>query len=172
MISRNKWYVASVIPNREIIAKLNLENQKFEAFSPVYPKLKSRFGRDKVLVFAPLFPGYIFVSFNISGDRWQAINSTYGVRRLLVLGEGRMPTPVPEVVIKRLMQSCPDGVWSLADENLKKGDEVKIVNGCFSGIPAKFLEILPGDRVKLLLQWMGGDVEMSFPSSFIGPSNF
>jgi transcriptional antiterminator RfaH len=34
----------------------------------------------------PLFPGYLFVAFDIGKDGWRKVNSTYGITRIVTLG--------------------------------------------------------------------------------------
>ena len=48
-----------------------------------------RHARKILNVRAPLFPGYLFVSLDLTRDRWRSINSTYGVLGLIMGGESR-----------------------------------------------------------------------------------
>src|SRR3954471_8443199 len=76
------WYLAQVRPNSFQIAERNLARQSFPVFCPTQEETRRRAGRF-VLVTQPLFPGYLFVSFNPASAAWRAINSTYGVSRLV-----------------------------------------------------------------------------------------
>jgi hypothetical protein len=52
-------------------------------------------------VIAPVFPGYIFVSFNSERDRWRSINGKLGVGRLIATQ--RQPVRVPRGVVEALI---------------------------------------------------------------------
>ena len=49
----------------------------------------------------PLFPSYIFVALDILQGGWRAVNSTYGITRLVSLS--KEPTPVPLDLVNQLM---------------------------------------------------------------------
>ena len=52
-------------------------------------------------VIAPVFPGYIFVSFNSERDRWRSINGKLGVGRLIATQQ--QPVRVPRGVVEALI---------------------------------------------------------------------
>ncbi len=55
----NDWYLAYTKPRQEEIARVNLEQQSFEAYLPLYKKFKKT-ELGPVSVFEPMFPRYIF----------------------------------------------------------------------------------------------------------------
>ena len=80
-----RWYVARTLPQRELHAARQLNNQGYPTFVPRYWKNR-RHARKIETVSAPLFPRYIFVVVDLTRDRWRSINSTLGVDRILMGG--------------------------------------------------------------------------------------
>ncbi|WP_408586758.1 transcription termination/antitermination protein NusG [Novosphingobium sp.] len=151
------WYVAVTQPRRESMAIENLRRQNFPTF---FPRVPQGAARSRSVALAPLFPGYVFVSFCRETHRWQSINGTVGVRTLLGR-ESRGPARVPRATMDALFSRCPQGVWDSAVGTLQRGDPVKVVSGPLAGASARFDEFLPRERVRILLQCLGGEVEAS-----------
>jgi hypothetical protein len=58
-----RWYALYVRARFERAAERCLKGKGYQAFSPFYQTIRKRSGRTKVLDL-PLFPGYVFCSFN------------------------------------------------------------------------------------------------------------
>lgn len=155
---QNRWYVAATAPQKEIFAVRNLRQQNFRTF---FPQVKrGRVSRNKTTQFLqPLFPGYIFVYFDSAMDRWQAINSTYGVRKLVGARDCH-PNAVPGQVMDKLLACCPSEIWDCKGSGLRPGQSVELISGPFAGVPATFDEFLPKDRVRILLNWLNRDISV------------
>ena len=94
--AEERWYVARTLPQRELHAARQLNNQGFCTFVPRYWKNRARAeGGDDL---GPLLPRYIFVVVDRTRDRWRSINGTLGVDRLLM--SGGEPQPVPHGVVQ------------------------------------------------------------------------
>jgi transcription antitermination factor NusG len=106
-------------------------------------------------VFAPLFPGYIFVILNLSRDRWRSVNSTTGVASL-VMGVDK-PMAVPSGVVEGLITRESYGTIRL-DSDLKVGDRVRILSGPFAETLCNIERLDDRGRVRVLLEIMGGQV--------------
>jgi len=100
-----RWFVAQSLRNRENLAGLHLTAQNFLPFLPRFRKTV-RHARKVRETTVPVFPSYIFLGVDLKGDRWRAINGTFGMAQLLSAG-GR-PLPVPEGVVDSIM-ACLDG---------------------------------------------------------------
>ena len=102
-----KWYVVKTKGNKENFAKQNLINQNFEVYYPVTKRLKKVANKLKV-VEQSLFPGYLFVKFDLNTYDWSKINNTRGVSSLIKLSQNLMH--IPEVDIHNLklgmLQNC------------------------------------------------------------------
>lgn len=163
----SSWYVAVTNPHKECVAIANLRLQKFRTFFPriAQPVSRQRRGRN-AMELAPLFPGYVFVSFDRDAHRWQSINGTFGIRGLIG-GEARGPACVPQATMTALFSQCPDGVWERASVDFSCGDQVEVTSGPFAGTHAKFDEFLAQDRVRILLELMHGSFSVSLPKNQI-----
>jgi len=140
------------------MAERNLHRQRFQTFLPLHEETKRRAGRF-IVTLRPLFAGYMFVAFDTAKGGWRAINSTYGVTRLVSFGED--PQPVPLDLISRLMLRCGDGGKLLPPRILHPGDAVRISGGPFAEFVATVDKIDPGQRVWVLLDLMGRTARMA-----------
>lgn len=151
--SSKKWYLAQVKPNQFKVAQENLTRQDFDVFCPVVEK--SQRNRAK---FQPqlclLFPGYLFVSFDPGKPQWRAINSTYGVSKLVSLNSLE-PSSVPEELIAELMLRCDSDGRLMPPSTFKLGDEVTVVGGPFADLVTKIERVDPDQRLWVLLDIMG-----------------
>jgi len=147
------WYLAQIKPNSYRIAGRNLKRQGFFVFSPTQKETRKRAGRF-ISVVLPLFSGYLFVSFAPKSAPWRAINSTYGVCRLVTLGQ-TAPRPVPPDLISGLMLRCDRGGLLLPPAILAPGDKVRLTSGPFAGFVTQVETISADQRVWVLLDIMG-----------------
>jgi transcriptional antiterminator RfaH len=154
---RGQWYVAQTLHHREKIAELRLRAQGFRSFFPQFRRTV-RHARKLREVVAPLFPGYIFVAFDIERDRWRSINGTIGVARLLT-AQNR-PAPVPPDVVQALIGAIDASGCVVLGGDLRLGQAVRVVAGPFVG-GLGVLERLDGKgRVRVLLNIMGGQTPL------------
>ena len=124
MSAEDFWGAAQTYGGQEPRALLNLRRQGFEAF---YPSFLIQGKRDE-LETTPLFPGYIFVLLGIQQSRWGAINSTFGIARLLTYRDAR-PQRVDNSFIssvRRCLVPDPEG-----RDVIDVGTRVRIETGAF-----------------------------------------
>jgi transcriptional antiterminator RfaH len=146
------WYLAQSKPNRQSIAELHLARQGFEVFAPQHREsLQTRTGREWVR--RPLFPGYLFVKADPAQGAWRAIRGTLGISRLVQFGKDE-PVRVPEDLITGLMHRC-DTLGDDLSDPLQPGDRVRMLGGPFMDFLATVQKISPGQRVWVLLDFMG-----------------
>ena len=147
-----KWYLLQHKPNKQNIALENLKRQGFKTFYPLLEntkRAKSTFKNS----FSPLFPGYIFVSFNIEDSGWIKIKYTIGVSR--IVGFNSIPSEVPVDIILALQQKYNRSHEFLSAKNIKTGENIKILKGPLSGFVGKIEEYDASSRIKILLEFMG-----------------
>ena len=124
--SSSFWSAAQVYASQEHRAVINLERQGFTSFYPSFLERVPGLALPKI---RPLFPGYVFIEMQ-QGDPWAAINSTYGVIRLLVdrgSRSGADPQRVPDefiVSMGRCLRPNPDGRGMLAE-----GTRIRVLRG-------------------------------------------
>ena len=158
-VGETAWYLAQVRPNSFQMAERNLIRQDFPVFCPTQEQTRRRGGRF-VSVMQPLFPGYLFVSFNPASAAWRAINSTYGVSKLVHFGDG-IPACVPHDLVAGLMARCDRTGRLLPPQVLQAGDRVQMLSGPLAQFVATVESLTPQRRVWVLLDLLGGRTRVS-----------
>jgi transcription elongation factor/antiterminator RfaH len=157
LAENERWYVAQTLPYQELRAEVQLRQQGFWSFLPRMIKTV-RHARKMHDVKAPVFPGYIFVAFDQLRDRWQAVNSTLGVRRLIVAND--RPVPVPRGLTETFIESCGVDDVMRFDGGLSSGQSVRVIRGAFVDLIGRIEQIDANGRVRILLDMMGGEVSV------------
>jgi transcriptional antiterminator RfaH len=160
----DRWYVVYTRPHGEATAQLHLRNQGFRTFLPLLFKTIRHARRDHA-VLAPLFLRYLFVAFDVTRDRWRAINGTHGVTTLIMQDE--RPTPVHVGVVETLSASS-----SLSGEiqfSLAPGDRVRLIAGPFAGQLGILQRLNGAGRVQVLLEMMGSNVPTNLHARSLVP---
>ena len=157
------WFVAQLKPNGYGKAKLNLARQGFDTFMPLVERT-IRHARTERRVLRPLFPGYIFVSFDPDVAQWRVINNTSGVSSLILAGTNR-PACAPESLMTSLLEFCDASGKILPPATFSSGDKVRVVRGAFQDMLAEVQHASDGERVRLLLEILGRTVITSCSGS-------
>lgn len=163
-----RWYAVQCQPNRERAAALHLANQTFQTFLPLRNKTR-RHARKIEAVRVPFFPGYLFVELDLARDRWRSVNGTFGVARLVMQGD--LPAPAPRGFVETLQSACAaiDVVEWRAD--LTVGQAVRLLTGPFAGLVGELNRMIDSDRVRVLLEIMGGHFPVSVPRYDVVPAD-
>jgi transcriptional antiterminator RfaH len=163
-----QWYAVYTQPRNEERAHEHLARQNFEVFLPRYLKRRSH-ARRVTTVPTPLFPRYLFVTFEAEDPQWRVIRSTRGAIDLV--RNGNDPVPVPESVIGEIRRRSDDqGFVVLAKHvELKRGARIRIDTGAFSEIEAIFEASRDEDRVIALMSLLGRQVFVQVPISAVVP---
>jgi transcriptional antiterminator RfaH len=154
------WYVAQTHPHAETKASAHLQRQGFETYLPRYLK-RRRHARRIETVVAPLFPRYLFVSVDMTTQRWLSIRSTIGVTRLVC--DGDRPAAVPVSVFEDLKRrEDPDG-FILLDRKprFSRGDTVCVLEGVFQDCLGLYEDMSGDERVTILLDLLGRKVRVN-----------
>ena len=163
--SNNLWFVAQLRPQGLARAQTHLQRQKIESFSPQVLTTVTRAG---VLREArrPLFPGYLFVSFDPATPGWTAVNGTRGVSRL-ILSDPYRPQPLPAALMAGLIARCDaSGLLSTGDD-LAVGDRVRVLSGPFADLVTTIETVPDAERIGILIDLMGRKVRTSVPRNHI-----
>lgn len=160
----NEWYLAQCKPNCGKIAERNLKRQGIRTFLPLSQQTR-RSGTKFVSELRPLFPGYVFVGVYPGGQHWRAINSTYGVSRLVAFSEH--PARVPSGFVADLMRRCDAEGRLLPPPQLAPGDRVRVISGSFANFLAKVETITPDQRIWVLLDLMGRSLRVELPEASV-----
>lgn len=159
-----RWYAVQCLAHREIAASAHLQNQQYQVFFPRRRKIR-RHARKTETVLTAFFPGYLFVSLDLSRDRWRSVNGTYGVASLVMRGD--RPAPVPAGVVESLQDSCDEISVIQWQPDLKPGQAIRIVAGPFGDMVGELERLDGAGRVRVLLQIMGGRVPAVLPKEIV-----
>lgn len=161
-----QWYVVNTKAREEPKASFNLKRQGFNSYLPQYKKTR-RHARRIDTVLAPLFPKYLFIEFDLDLERWSSINSTAGVKKLIMFGS--LPATLPSELVEEIRtREDVEGVVSLNQYlKIKQGDQVTINSGAFNEHRGIFECQDDDKRIIILLKLMGRDVRVRLASSAI-----
>ncbi|WP_417808831.1 transcription termination/antitermination NusG family protein [Thioclava sp.] len=155
------WFLAQLKPNSGAIAQPHLERQGFGCFLPTEDRTIRRAGRFETRR-CPLFPGYIFVSFDPEKGHWRKVNATRGISRIVSFGP--MPRPVPAALISQIVKRCDAEFCLRPQAEFAKGDTVHVTSGPFTDFVATIEQIDPDRRVWLLMELLGGQTRVAVPA--------
>jgi transcriptional antiterminator RfaH len=153
------WHVVQTHVHSEAKAQLHLGRQGFETYLPRYLK-RRRHARRTETVAAPLYPSYLFVTFNPAIHRWRSIQSTVGVARLVCNGD--MPATMDDAIVNGLKgRENAEGFIELARRpQFAAGDQVRVREGVFGDCLGLFESMGDRERVAILLDLLGRKVRV------------
>lgn len=162
---KTRWYVVATKPGQEPGAARHLERQGFETFTPSIVKTV-RHARRRMERRVALFPGYLFVRFDIGQCAWRSINGTLGVRSLVMAGE--RPLPAPRGLVESFIElSDKAGLMQTA---LECGQRVEILSGPFASWVGTVERLDGKGRVFVLLRLMNGESAVAMDRSALWPA--
>ncbi len=147
------WYAAQLRPNGDNLALENLKRQGFVTFRPLLWETR-RNGKGAQRLLRPMFPGYVFVEFDITEPHWTKIRSTRGISRLVGNISGG-PSRLPRGLIDLLKQRCAGNMADGMTNALQQGDKVYVSSGPFATFLATVERMDAQRRVWLLIDFMG-----------------
>ncbi|MDB4110546.1 transcriptional activator RfaH, partial [Amylibacter sp.] len=98
-----EWFILQFKANSHRQAVKNLTRQGFETFLPLYNSTSRKASRF-ISSSRPLFPGYMFITFDRTKSEWHKINNTFGVSRLITFNSTIQS--IPSTFIDNLMTRC------------------------------------------------------------------
>ncbi len=154
-----RWYVARTRPLTEYSARKVIERAGIEVFLPCIHTLRPRPGRGN----APLFPGYIFLRYDLEELGWQPLGR-YPQLLALVAFDGAVPY-LPDEVIAELAQRVE--AFNERGELLTRfhpGDWVHVSIGSVDSLAQVVAEAGSSrQRVKVLMEFMGRMISAQVP---------
>ena len=147
-----EWFILQFKPNSHHQAKKNLNQQGFETFLPLNDTTLRK-GSRFVASNKPLFPGYMFISFDKTEPKWHKINNTYGVSRLITFHS--ILKSIPKTFVENLMRRYDLSGNLLPVEKLQKNDQVMILKGPFANFIATVEKYEDDQRIWVLMDLMG-----------------
>ena len=147
-----EWFILQFKPNSHHQANKNLIQQGFETFLPLHDTTSRNVSRF-INATRPLFPGYMFITFDRAESNWHKINNTYGVSRLVTFNSTLKS--LPATFVNNLMKRYDLSGKLLPPKKLKKGDQVKVLNGPFVNFIATVETYEADQRIFILMDLMG-----------------
>ena len=152
----DRWFVAYTKPRQEHIALQNLEQQSYEAYLPLYKKIKKT-EQGPVSVFEPMFPRYIFFRPGKTGQSISSVRSTKGIANIVRFGFE--PAVIDEELLRRIRQIEEDRHHATLLElsQLKPGQTVRLQHAALQGVEG-LIQSVSSKRVAVLLEILGSPV--------------
>ena len=149
------WYCLRAQPKREAVAAQQLAT--LEGVSVFYPRVRytRKTAKGPVISTEPLFPGYLFASFDFT-ELGKQVGYTRGVARI-VRRASLDPVEVPESVMRGLFELAPHGLVRVGDPEFRPGDAVRVVAGLFAGTDTTVVRLEPATRRVAVLVTLLGD---------------
>jgi transcriptional antiterminator RfaH len=163
-----EWFILQFKPNSHHQAIKNLTQQGFETFLPLHDTTSRKASRF-ITTNQPLFPGYMFITFDKAEPKWHKINNTYGVSRLVTFNA--VLKPIPTTFIDNLMKRYDLSGKLLPVKKLQKGDQVKVLKGPFANFIATVEKYETDQRIWVLMDLMGRRTKIQTPSNTLQPSH-
>jgi transcriptional antiterminator RfaH len=157
-----EWFILQFKSNSHHQAAKNLNQQGFKTFLPLHDATTRKLSRF-INTSKPLFPGYMFIRFDIANTDWHKINNTYGVSRLITFNS--IPKPIPTGLVKNMMMRYDLSGKLLPKQKLKKGDTVTVLKGPFANFIATVEKYEADQRIWILMDLMGRKTKIITPSN-------
>jgi transcriptional antiterminator RfaH len=147
------WYLAYTKPRQEDIARVNLEQQGFESYLPLYKKFKKT-ELGPVSVFEPMFPRYIFFRPSRAEQGISTVRNTRGISTLVRFGFE--PALLDDVLLQRIrhMEQLRHQATMQDMSNLSKGQTVRVQHTALAGVEG-LVQSVSSKRVAVLLEILG-----------------
>lgn len=130
------WYAVYTRPRHERKVNAHLSQEGITTFLPEIERWGSRRDRRK-RIWYPIFPGYLFINAELSGESRLKVIKTRGVIR--ILGNKGIPTAIPERQIEAI-QKAVDARSALSPHPyLKAGQIVRVIDGPLNGVEGIFI---------------------------------
>lgn len=158
------WYLVHTKPRQEHCALINLENQGYRCYLPLWRIEKCKQGT-LVVTEEPLFPRYLFVRYGQNEAKGLApIRSTKGISRLVTFGN--QPANVTQSLIDAL--HTQEMIRSGQVQPLfRQGEQVTINHHAYKDIDAIYSAQNGVDRVIVLIEMLSRRVPIQVPAAAV-----
>lgn len=160
----SNWYALAVQPRKESYVAQQLRHDGFPIACPRYLKVV-RHARKTRRIFAPLFPGYLFVQLEMNAKRWRQVNWVSGSIGLVKFGDH--PIPLEPHFAESFILPLQNNDVIEFNHRLKKGDRVTAVGGPFDRCMGEVIAMSEDKRVKILMDALNRKVETTLPTASV-----
>lgn len=147
------WFLAYTKPRFESVAQVNLQQQSFDVYLPMYKKFKKT-ETGSISVFEPMFPRYIFFRPSRPSQSIAVVRSTKGINNLVRFGfEPAVLADETVELIRQLEQSRNQ--INLQDASpFKTGQSVRLKHNALHNMQG-LVHSVGSRRIAVLLEIMG-----------------
>ena len=163
----HSWYALQVRTRHEKTVAAALRGKGFAEFLPLY-KSRRQWSQRVAEVELPLFPGYVFCSFD-PGDKRVLIATTPGVIGLV--GFGGKAAPVDRAEIEAIHRVLRMGIAAEPWKYMESGRRVRVVHGALAGLEGIFVEAQKHHRLLLSVSLLQRSVAIQIDSAWVVPVN-
>jgi transcription antitermination factor NusG len=160
----SRWFAVRTASGREKSVATQLQAKGLEEFLPVYRTRRRYSDRTKELEL-PLFPGYIFCRFDFNNRLPVLI--VPGVQ--MIVGFGKIPTPVPDDEIAALKRVVASGAAHPHDQYLTVGERVRVKEGSLAGVEGILVDVKNSWRIVLSVELLQRSVSVELDRAAIEP---
>lgn len=151
--SGSLWFLAYTRPKLEAVAAQNLQQQGFEAYLPLFKRLKKT-DAEPLVIFEPMFPRYVFFRPAQLTQSIAPVRSTRGVATVVSFGH-EIASVKPDILCAIRQLEEDRSALDVADlSSLRPGHLVRFRNPAFKGLEG-LVKTVSSRRVAVLLELMG-----------------
>jgi transcription antitermination factor NusG len=163
----HRWFALQVRSRHEKAVSAALQNKGFAQFLPVY-RSRRRWTQRIAEIELPLFPGYVFCSFDPT-ERRVPIMTTPGV--MGIVGFAGKPVPLEDSEINAIQRVLRTGVAAEPWKHTPSGQRVRIEHGALAGLEGIFVEVKKNNRLLLSLSLLQRSVAIQIDGACVVPIN-
>lgn len=161
------WHALYVRSRSEKKVLSQLEDMGVEAYLPLIMRVKQWSDRRKK-VEEPLFRSYVFVHNNLR-QHYDILN-VYGVVRFVTFEHTAVIVPDNQILaIKRYIDNPLEDAGELKNENLRKGQLVRITNGPMQGLMGRLISVKDKRRLLVNIEAVGKSIPISISRTKVEP---
>ena len=157
-LDNQDWYVAYTQPQREQLARINLEIQGFEAYLCELKTFKNS-PNGLLEVRAPMFPRYIFFRPGHAAQSISTASSTRGISHVLRFGTIPALLKAEEFQAIKALQNSQNQVDAWSASPFQPGIKVRLQNCGLSGLEG-LVHSVSKKRITLLIEFLGREKKL------------
>jgi transcriptional antiterminator NusG len=161
---RHPWYAVTVKHHHEKFVCEALEGRDLEPYLPLYQSTHRSGGRVKSALL-PLFPGYVFCSFDIEHRLPVLTIPSIGS----IVSIGRVPAPIPQSEMEGIETMIRSGLALSPHPSLLVGQDVYIERGPLCGVQGTLVACKPGYRVVVSVPLLQRSVSTEVDIEWVRP---
>jgi transcriptional antiterminator RfaH len=149
----NHWFVAYTKPRAEDIAQVNLRQQGFEVYLPLYKKFKKT-ELGSAPQFEPMFPRYIFFRIQVAQQSLSTVRSTKGVNNLVRFGFEPARIQDELITIIRDLEVSRNEITIAEASSFQIGQGVRLKHNALANLQG-LVQGVGSKRIAVLLEILG-----------------